>query len=146
MTKDLQPLSVRLIVVPAVVALAVALVRGQQATPAGTYTKEQAEAGKAAYQVNCEGCHRPDFQGDQDAKPLAGSSFLNAWRGKTSNDLLTRINKTMPPDTPGSAGEEDNLNIVAFLLQANKVPAGTTPLTYESSVPIPATTPASGRR
>jgi len=131
----------------AIVALGVALVRGQQATPAaGTYTKEQAEAGKTAYQVNCEGCHRSDFQGDQDAKPLAGSSFLNAWRGKTSSDLFTRINKTMPPDTPGSAGEEDNLNIVAFLLQANKVPAGPTPLTYESAVPIPATTPPFDRR
>jgi mono/diheme cytochrome c family protein len=126
----------------AIVALGVALVRGQQTPPpAGTYAKEQAEAGKAAYQMNCEGCHRSDFQGDQDAKPLAGSAFLNAWRGKTSSDLFTRINKTMPPDTPGSAGEEDNLNIVAFLLQANHVPAGTTPLTYESAVPIPATTP-----
>jgi len=125
---------------------AIALVRGQQSAAAGTYTKEQAEAGKAAYQVNCEGCHRSDFQGDQDAKPLAGSSFLNAWRGKTSDDLFTRINKTMPPDTPGSAGEEDNLNIVAFLLQANKVPAATTPLTYESAVPIPATPPPLDRR
>ena len=58
----------------AIVALGVALVRGQQATPpAGTYAKEQAEAGKAAYQMNCEGCHRSDFQGDQDAKPLAAA-------------------------------------------------------------------------
>ena len=146
MKRDRRSRHMYLLALPAMVALGVALVRGQQPTTAGTYTTPQAEAGKAAYQVNCEGCHRSDFQGEQDAKPLAGSTFLNAWRGKTSDDLFAKINKTMPPDTPGAAGDEDNLNIVALLLQANKVPAGTTPLDYESAVPIPAATPTSDKR
>ena len=133
------------------VTMGVAIVAGQQTTPAGTatsagtYTTEQAEAGKAIYEVECAGCHRSDFQGEQDAKPLAGSSFLNSWRGKTSDDLFGYISKAMPPNTPGSVGDEGNLNIVAYLLQANKISAGTVPLDYESAVPISTTTPKSDK-
>jgi mono/diheme cytochrome c family protein len=124
------------------VTMGIAVTAGQQpavvATAAGTYTPKQAEAGKVAYTQNCEGCHRADFQGEQDAKPLAGMTFLNSWRGKTSDDLVGYISRAMPPDTPGVAGDEGNLNIVAYLLQANKVPSGVVPLDYESAVPIPA--------
>lgn len=129
-----------------VVVLGAAMLASQQPGPSATYTAAQAEAGKAAYEVNCEGCHRPDLMGEQDAKPLTGSTFLNAWRGRTSADLFIRIDKTMPPDTPGSAGEEDNFNITAFILQFNKVPAGTIPLTPESAVPLPEVKPASDKK
>jgi len=133
----------------AIVTMGIVVAEGQQPSPAatststGTYTTEQADAGKAAYEENCEGCHRSDFQGEQDAKPLAGLTFLNSWRGKSSDDLFAYISRAMPPNTPGSAGDEGNLNIVALLLKANKVPAGAVPLGYESAVPIPAATPTS---
>jgi hypothetical protein len=52
----------------------------------------------------------------------------------------------MPPTTPGLAGDEGNLTIVAYLLQANKVAAGTVALDYESTVPIPAPAPPSERK
>jgi S-disulfanyl-L-cysteine oxidoreductase SoxD len=127
------------------------IVAAHQSAPAAasetsTYTTQQAEAGKVAYEANCAGCHRSDFQGEQDAKPLAGGTFLNAWRGRTSDDLFDYISRAMPPTTPGSAGDEDNLNIVAYLLQANKVAAGTVPLGYESAVAIPAAASTSDKR
>jgi mono/diheme cytochrome c family protein len=135
-----------------IMTLGMTLTAAQQAAPAattstrsGTYTTQQAEAGKAAYEEHCEGCHRSDFQGEQDAKPLAGMTFLNSWRGKSSDDLLAYISKAMPPNTPGAAGDEGNVYIVAYLLKANKVPAGAVPLGYESAVPIPAATPATDK-
>lgn len=114
----------------------IARVSGQQTVAPGPYTATQAESGRAAYQANCEGCHRHDFQGEQDAKPLAGGTFRNAWRTRTTRDLFTRINATMPPDAPGSVGDENALNIVALLLQVNGVPSGTEPLTAETTFPL----------
>jgi mono/diheme cytochrome c family protein len=44
----------------AVAGSAIALVSGQQPTPA-PYTPEQAAAGRAAYQANCASCHVADM-------------------------------------------------------------------------------------
>jgi len=124
-----------LIVAAIIEAFGLGMSAGQ---PPATYTAEQAQAGKATYEEVCAGCHRSDLKGEQDAKPLAGGTFLNSWRGKTSDDLFNYISRAMPPGTPGMAGDEGNLTIVAYLLQANNVAAGAVPLDYESAVPIPA--------
>jgi alcohol dehydrogenase (cytochrome c) len=116
--------------------LAIVAVRGQQPTTTGVYTLEQAQAGREAYQANCAGCHRPDFTGSQDAPTLAGTNFVNNWRTRTTADLFNKINSSMPPDTPGSAGEQGNLNIVAYLLQASGAPAGARELAPTTAAPI----------
>src|SRR5262249_11670079 len=106
------------------VVTAIAIVTGQQSTGSGTFTADQAERGRAAYQANCAGCHQADLGGNNEAPQLAGSNFMAAWSSRTSGDLLTRIRTSMPPGNPGSAGDVENLNIVAYLLRANGIPAG----------------------
>ena len=129
--------AIRLILASAAMAtLGVALVAGQKpAAAVGPYTAEQAQAGRAAYQANCVSCHQPDLGGSNDAPPLAGSNFMNTWGRLTTGDLLTRI-QTMPPDDPGAAGIRAYVNIVAYILQANGVPAGTKMFTATTAVPI----------
>src|SRR5262249_49344605 len=77
-------------------ALGMALVRGQESPP--VYTQSQADAGRAAYQASCAGCHMPDLAGRNEAPPLAGGTFMNAWRTRTTRDLVEYMSATMPPN------------------------------------------------
>src|SRR6185436_16022397 len=49
------------------------IVTGQQPSAAGPFTAEQANAGRAAFQTNCAGCHGADLMG---YPPLAGPAFI----------------------------------------------------------------------
>jgi mono/diheme cytochrome c family protein len=42
---------------------AFALVAGQQPAPAPVFSAQQADAGRAAYDASCAGCHLPDLAG-----------------------------------------------------------------------------------
>lgn len=110
------------------------LVLGQGATSAtsvwaGVYSKAQAERGKDLYAKNCSKCHGENLQGkslsDSSAPPsLRGDRFVTNWADLTLDDLHTRIQTSMPPDTPGSLKDEEYLDIIAFLLEQNAYPAG----------------------
>ena len=107
------------------------LLTGQQ--PAGgPYTTEQASAGKAAYEASCAACHGSDLMG---APPLAGEGFIGGWRTRTTRDLFGLIQTSMPADNPNGLSETTYLNIVAYILQFNKIAAGTTPLTARGRRP-----------
>ena len=114
------------------VAAAAIMVAGRQA-PSGAYTAAQAAAGRSAYQQVCASCHLPDLRGSNEAPPLSGANFVNTWRSRSAADLFTRVRTTMPANNPGTLGELDAVNIVAFLLQSNGAVAGTQPLTPASS-------------
>ena len=79
--------------------LGLAMVSAQQPTPTPTsvFTAPQADAGRAAYQARCAGCHLPDMSGRNEAAPLAGANFMNAWRGRSTRELYEYISATMPP-------------------------------------------------
>src|SRR5438067_725083 len=113
----------RFVMALAVAAPAMALVAGQQTPVGAVYTGEQAAAGRAAYQVNCAGCHMPDLGGRNEAPPLAGGNFITAWRSRTTKDLLDYMQATMPPGG-ASLTPEQYLAIVAYILQTNGAPAG----------------------
>ena len=71
----------------AVLACSVLLVTGQQPSAAGPFTAEQANAGRAAFQTNCAGCHGADLMG---YPPLAGPAFIgNTWSAATPERLRT---------------------------------------------------------
>src|SRR4029077_19013342 len=78
--------------------------------------------------------HLPDMRGSNEALPLAGSNFLNTWRNRALSELYNKIKDTMPVSNPGSLGEQDTLNLVAFILQTNGAPAGTQALTPAATV------------
>jgi mono/diheme cytochrome c family protein len=118
--------------------------RAQQPARAAPYTAEQANAGRATYQVKCASCHLPDLKGSNEAPPLSGINFTNMWGGRPANDLFNRIRNTMPITDPGSLTDEEAVNIVAYLLQANGAAAGTEALTPATMAPIGAVTGGPG--
>ena len=113
--------------IAAVVAIAVA----QDATRSvwdGVYTEAQAKAGQGYYNSECASCHGDQLNGGEMAPPLAGGEFMSNWNGLTVGDLFERIRTGMPPGTPGKVSREVKTQIVAYMLQFNKFPAGTTDL------------------
>src|SRR5262245_35223327 len=117
----------------AVLACSVLLVTGQQPSAAGPFTAEQANAGRAAFQTNCAGCHGADLMG---YPPLAGPAFVGSWGTRTTRDLFGLIQTTMPTDRPGALPADTYVNIVAFIMQSNGRTAGPQALTATTSVPI----------
>ena len=117
-----------------IAALSAIRVAGQQA--AAPFTAAQATAGAAAYQTNCATCHQPDLKGSGTAPTLAGPEFMGGWGTRTTRDLLTFIQLTMPPASPGALGADVYANITAFVLQSNGARPGTQTLTENARVPI----------
>ncbi|MDA1092382.1 MAG: hypothetical protein O3A25_03785 [Acidobacteria bacterium] len=62
------------------------------------------------------------------APALVGSSFFFRWSDLSVGDMYTAIRTTMPQGAPASLSPAGYVDIAAFLLQKNKVPAGTTEL------------------
>jgi hypothetical protein len=65
--------------------------------------------------------------------PLAGETFRTKWASLTLNDLFTKIRETMPTVEPGMLTPAEYIDLVAYILQENKVPAGTTELTADGA-------------
>src|SRR5579863_7503162 len=117
-------------------AVLAAMAAQQPARPGGAFTAEQATAGRAAYQSTCAGCHLPDLKGSFEAPPLSGANFMNMWRNRPVSDLFNRIRNSMPLTNPGSLSDQDAVNIVAYILQANGGSTGPQALTASALVPI----------
>jgi alcohol dehydrogenase (cytochrome c) len=88
-----------------------------------TYTPEQAAQGKTVYAKNCASCHGQSLGGSEFASALNGVTFSNNWGGKTADTLFTYINTKMPPANPGQVGPEAAAQIIAYLLQENRIQA-----------------------
>jgi mono/diheme cytochrome c family protein len=98
--------------------------QGSKTAKAGVYTDAQAERGKRSYLMACASCHQEGLQGADLAPPLKGDDFLLPWSSQTVNDLYQKVATTMPADSPGSLRSQVNADIVAYVLQVNKFPAG----------------------
>jgi mono/diheme cytochrome c family protein len=117
------------------VATVVAIPTAQQ-QPAGAYTQSQADDGRTAYDVSCAGCHGPDLTGGSDAPALTGPNFSGAWGGRPLNELFRHVMETMPPQAPGSLGEEETLNVIAYLIQRMGGGAGSQDLTIKTPTTV----------
>lgn len=98
----------------------------------GVYTDEQAKRGQAVYRKECAACHGASLTGGESAPPLTGGAFLSNWNGLTLGDLFDRIRKTMPQNTPGKLTKQQNADVLAFTLTANKFPSGKTELSQKT--------------
>jgi cytochrome c len=107
-----------------VVACAAAVCAGSLC--AAAFTAAQADRGLRAYERSCAKCHQSDLQGNQEveAPALAGDAFMSRWKGQPIKDLFEKVSSKMPADQPGSLPANAYLDIVAYLLQANKFPTG----------------------
>src|ERR1700738_4234248 len=112
--------------------------KAQQPGKTVLFTGEQANAGRATYQIKCSTCHLPDLKGSNEAPPLAGNNFANAWRDRSTSDLFNRIRNTMPLNDPGLLTDDETVNIVAYILQANGATPGSQALTSTTMAPISA--------
>ena len=85
---------------------------------------------RPSYEGVCARCHGvPLTGGGADEGPtLKGSRFLSHWQSDTLAGLYTKIRDTMPQNSPGTISEEVKIEILAYLLQQNGFPAGTTEL------------------
>src|SRR6266567_2015468 len=107
-----------------------------QQPAAGIYTAQQAAAGQASYQANCAGCHQQNLGGSGDAPPLRGTQFLTNWGPRTTRELLSFMQLTMPPASPGVLSPDGYAGVVAFILQSNGAAAGNQALTPNSDFAI----------
>jgi cytochrome c len=109
----------------------IVVVSAQNPTPRqsvwdGVYTDAQATRGERTYGRSCESCHGADLAGDpvMEIPPLALDSFMTSWSSKSVKDLFETVKRSMPKDKPGSLGTGAYIDVVAYLLQANKFPSG----------------------
>ena len=97
----------------------------------GAYKAEQAERGKAGYAKHCSGCHGDEGKGGKST-PLVGDIFMMHWESKSVEELFHKTRDTMPRGGPATVSDKDKLDILAYVLQQNSFPAGTTDLTDDA--------------
>jgi mono/diheme cytochrome c family protein len=94
----------------------------------GVYSADQATQGKAVFADKCATCHGADLTGGEMAPPLVGAIFMGDWTGQSVDDLFTRIHTTMPANDPGDLSNAQTSQVLAYILQVNQFPAGSTTL------------------
>ena len=80
--------------------------------PAASYLPSQAARGEKVYNGTCGMCHATG--------QLVGEQFVATWKDRRVYDLYALIRSTMPLDNPGGLKDGEYLDVVAYLLQANK--------------------------
>ncbi len=91
----------------------------QRTTLDGVFTAEQAAEGKMVYQRVCSSCHTLDWYQGQP---------LRSWDGAAVYALFEIILVGMPEDNPGSLPRKSYVDVLAYILELNGLPAGETPL------------------
>ena len=97
-------------------------------TKAAVYSAVQAARGEAIYNKRCVSCHGEQLDGQAQIPGLAGDQFEQMWLGKTLDEMFDRIQNGMPSDKPGTLTREQTAAVVAYILKANKLPAGSSDL------------------
>ena len=95
----------------------------------GVYTEAQSARGEAVYAEVCASCHAPELTGSEVVPALVGDTFLTNWSGLTAGDLFDRIRISMPQEKPGSLTNQQYADVLAFIFNRNRFPAGQDDLT-----------------
>lgn len=90
----------------------------------GVYTDDQATRGKKLYVESCASCHQEGLQGADLAPALKGEDFVLKWSGFSLQDIFTTVSTTMPADSPGKLTPQESADVLAYVMQVNKFPAG----------------------
>ncbi len=89
------------------------------------YSAAQAERGEARFKTSCSACHSPNS--------FSGGAFAEKWSGQTLGEVFDFISNVMPENDPGSLKREDYVNVIAFMLKINNLPAGDADLPTDSA-------------
>jgi mono/diheme cytochrome c family protein len=92
------------------------------------YTSQQASRGAPLYAAHCAQCHGTNLEGTDFAPGLQAAELLGRWKHRSVSELLTLMQTTMPLTSPGGLSPQQNADILAYMLQRAKVPAGTAEL------------------
>ncbi len=104
-----------------------------------SYSAGQANRGKVLYSQYCSKCHLDNLRGNcpagnvsvsspyvcasrGSAPPLVGDAFMQRWY--SAGDLYARIRWSMPADNVGGLSADNNLAILAYVLQSNGLGSG----------------------
>jgi mono/diheme cytochrome c family protein len=98
----------------------------------GVFTDAQVKRGSDVYQAQCAACHDAQLTGSGTAPALSGTDFSANWKDETVSSLFERIRATMPADNPGSLQRPQVAELIAFILNFNKYPAGPSELATDS--------------
>jgi cytochrome c len=106
----------------------------------GVYTIDQARRGRDHYRKRCVLCHLDNGQGrgadveiagqsleregDAEAPAVAGDPFLTKWSGKSAGSLYDLMRKTMPVGAAGTLSAQEYADVLAYMLELSKLPAG----------------------
>jgi mono/diheme cytochrome c family protein len=118
----------------------------------GVYTSAQARRGQAQFEQHCASCHRQDL-GGLAGPSLKGDRFLDQWREFPLEVLVNDMRAQMPQRNPGALPVNAYVDIAAYLLEANGLPAGSDELTPDVAArvllvapdgpkPLPTSSPA----
>src|SRR5215510_14499349 len=89
----------------------------------GVYPENQAKRGQTVYKAQCALCHGEMLEG-RLGPPLTGDEFVSDFAKQPLSELFGKIRNTMPQDNPGKLTPEETADILAYILQAGKFPAG----------------------
>jgi S-disulfanyl-L-cysteine oxidoreductase SoxD len=100
--------------------------RTERTTLAGVYSEQQAARGQDVYAGMCKSCHA--------AVTHTGVAFEKSWNGHSLSELFGFITTRMPKNEPGSLAPEEYVDVLAYLLKLNQMPAGAAELPPDTTV------------
>lgn len=114
----------------ALVAICIASLFAQEPPPIwkGVYTVAQADRGRSVVEAHCGECHHDDLSGGE-GPALVGSAFMVKWEMQSVERLFHKIRDTMPEAGSSEVSNAQKIDTVAYILQQNGFPAGSTELT-----------------
>lgn len=101
--------------------------------PPALYTQAQATRGMGQFMANCAQCHGADLHGVM-GPALTGPHFATPADAYTVHNVFAIVSQNMPAMKPGSLTHDVYRDIMAFLLQQNGYPAGSTELQYNAAM------------
>jgi cytochrome c553 len=100
---------------------------------------QDATRGVTLYKQQCVSCHGDGLEG-RSGPSLVGGDFRTRW---PTADLIDKIRKTMPQDSPGKLTAGQTADLAAYIQQAGKAVTNAEPGAASTSGPPPAF-PAAG--
>ncbi|HJN45530.1 MAG: c-type cytochrome [Vicinamibacterales bacterium] len=96
----------------------------------GVFTEAQATRGQTVYAGACAICHgrrlngAPDDPDMRSTPPLARARFVRVWEGRSLATLFEYTRAAMPEDNPSSLTDQENVDVIAYVLSVGGMPVG----------------------